>query len=779
MSLRIDRLQLEIIIDNDQSRKQLRALESDMKDLKKQMRKVPEGSAEWTKMNNRLKSLQMQHDKVIQSIGLHGLSIKELSQRQKELNMMMRNMDPRSAAYKKLQAQATAVTARMTELRNAGRATQSTFSRLTDGFNKYSMIAASVGAVIFGLITGFRKLIDEANSFNKALSGLSSLTGLSGEKLEYLRDAAKEMSISQIEGGVRITKSAEDILLAYTKVGSKMPQLLENSKALNDVTAKALMLAEAGNIDLDTAVSSLTNTMNQFRAPASEAGRYINIIASGAKLGAADIAFLGESVTKFGAAANAMNVDVAKSVAMVEVLGKAGLNASTAGTGLKTFLLKSASAADEFNVTVVGLDKALDNLSKANLTASELQKMFGDRGYIVAQSLRANIDVYQDLNEELEKNAVANEMARINTDNNASKLEQAKNRAALLHIELGEKLAPALTFSTNSFSYLTKGIIWAIKNFDRVKDAAFILTTAIVAYNAQLIWSNIVQTKAAISRSILNAKIIASAIIQNTATVATQLYAAATMLLSGNLKGAAQAMRLVKAAMAGTPWGLIATLVATAGAAFLVFAKNINSVSEEQKIYNKIQADVIEGTKNQKAEVQNLIRVLQDEKATQAKRFEAYNKLNEISPDILDNMSFELAKVKDLTLAYDEYVASIEREIKTKLYTKQLSELVATEERLKEQIELQKELALLERTKDDATGNNPFKAVKWVFGEFESEGSKLEKLQSQYQAKDFIAEKGFDKQFGARPLTRAIQKYIEEQEGEPVVDDSRFQIAPP
>ena len=33
------------------------------------------------------------------------------------------------------------------------------------------------------------------------------------------------------------------------------------------------------------------------------------------------------------------------------------------------------------------------------------------------------------------------------------------------------------------------------------------------------------------------------------------------------------------------------------------------------------------------------------------------------------------------------------------------------------------------------------------------------------EAKDFIIEKGWDEQFGARPLKRAIQKYIEDPAG--------------
>ena len=36
-------------------------------------------------------------------------------------------------------------------------------------------------------------------------------------------------------------------------------------------------------------------------------------------------------------------------------------------------------------------------------------------------------------------------------------------------------------------------------------------------------------------------------------------------------------------------------------------------------------------------------------------------------------------------------------------------------------------------------------------------------------AKDFIAEKGYDKNFGARPLKRAIQKYFEDPLAEEII----------
>ena len=40
------------------------------------------------------------------------------------------------------------------------------------------------------------------------------------------------------------------------------------------------------------------------------------------------------------------------------------------------------------------------------------------------------------------------------------------------------------------------------------------------------------------------------------------------------------------------------------------------------------------------------------------------------------------------------------------------------------------------------------------------------------EAKDYIADKGFDKQYGARPLKRAIQKYIEDALAEEIVNSS-------
>lgn len=54
--------------------------------------------------------------------------------------------------------------------------------------------------------------------------------------------------------------------------------------------------------------------------------------------------------------------------------------------------------------------------------------------------------------------------------------------------------------------------------------------------------------------------------------------------------------------------------------------------------------------------------------------------------------------------------------------------------------------------------------LRGVFARIEEKGYHIELSDV---AKDYIAEKGFDKQFGARPLQRALQKYLED----PIADE--------
>ena len=126
-------------------------------------------------------------------------------------------------------------------------------------------------------------MIEKSDEFGKSVASLSALTGLVGKELQWLSKQAKEVSKSGTDAGIAITSSAKDIVDAYTLMGSSKPELLKNKEALDQVTQSALILAEAAGMEATEAVESLANTMNQFGAPASEASRYINVLAAGSK----------------------------------------------------------------------------------------------------------------------------------------------------------------------------------------------------------------------------------------------------------------------------------------------------------------------------------------------------------------------------------------------------------------------------------------------------------------------------------------------------------------
>ena len=89
MSLKIDRVQLEIVINNDQARKSLRVLDEEAKTLTKEMKKLDKTSDEWVQKSNRLKSIKVQMDGIYESIGITNMTMKELSTRQRDLNSIL------------------------------------------------------------------------------------------------------------------------------------------------------------------------------------------------------------------------------------------------------------------------------------------------------------------------------------------------------------------------------------------------------------------------------------------------------------------------------------------------------------------------------------------------------------------------------------------------------------------------------------------------------------------------------------------------------------------
>ncbi|MBT3244823.1 MAG: phage tail tape measure protein [Bacteroidetes bacterium] len=360
-------------------------------------------------------------------------------------------------------------------------------SRAAEAFNKYWQMGVTAVAGAVGFVMAFRKTADAANEFEAALDNLSALTGLEGRELEWLGDKAKESSIAILDSGIKIRQSATDITDAYRKMGSQRPELLKDKEALADVTENAIILSEAAKIKLEPAVAALATTMNQFNSSGNKSADIINALAAGSKLGAADIAYLNQAIEKSGTSMNLMGLSVEDNIALIEAVAPKYAEASQAGNSLDKVLLRMKEDQIGYKDGVFDMNRALDELRirfKAGETATQL---FGVRHAKMVEVLVQAQPAYNEFKKGVTGTNIAIEQAIKNTNNNATALEQAKNKVKLMYIVIGEKLAPALVKSTNGWNYLLKALM-ATPRIIRENQALIIaLTGALIAYNAKLL----------------------------------------------------------------------------------------------------------------------------------------------------------------------------------------------------------------------------------------------------------------------------------------------------
>lgn len=457
MANKLETRTIKVLIDEtDLNRK----LEKDIalsEKLTKKLTTLPSGSEQWKAVDQQLKNVNArikQYNDVL--AGKVGPSENMLIQRQKELNRQLKQMpiELRKASMqaKELEQIATVLSKIKNEQRQVNAGLNQMNAKQGGFFTSLKTGIASVfgGNLVTKAFDAVKSFIVDGIAYSKQLgksaANLSSLTGLTGVNLEFLKRQAKELSQSTVEGNIRITKSAEAIQNAYTVVGSQRPELLKSKEALGEVTKNALILAEAAQTDLDTAVKGVTTTLNQFEMEGKESGRIINVLAAGSKEGAGDVNYLAVALEKSGTAMKFSNLVLEEGVGLIETLAPKFSSPEMAGTQLKNTLLKLEAAADKnLRPSIVGLIPALEHLKAMNMDTAEMVQFFGTENINTATILRDSIPEIQRYTAAVTGTSVALEQAAINTDTEAAKSEQARNKRMNAAASWGKILTPAIT----------------------------------------------------------------------------------------------------------------------------------------------------------------------------------------------------------------------------------------------------------------------------------------------------------------------------------------------
>ena len=464
----------------------------------------------------------------------------------------------------------------------------SSLNNVANGLKKYSGIILSFVGSLTGATLGFQKCAEEAEKFEENLDNLSALTGLGGKNLSWLGDQAKEMSVKTTESGIKIKQSATDILDAFTKIGSQRPELLKNKEALAAVTEDAIILSEAAKIELEPATASLANVMNQFNEKSSSSRRIINELAAGSQTGSGDIQYLSNAIEKCGTSAYLMGMKTNQTIGVVEAIAPKFKDASQAGNSFDKVLLTMKDKQIGYQSGLFNMNDALDELQTRFAKGEKASDLFGKEHAKMAEVLVMAKDDVIRYTEAVTGTDKALEQAAKNTNNRAAKRAQAMNRLKLVMIDLGEKVAPAITMGTNAFTSFLTYLSKAPTLFRENKQLILALATAFVVLQGKTILATLASMKNRAAHLLEAAAKMKNA----TATADLNTYAEQYRMTQGNVSRGVLKLRtsfsLLWKTIVANPVGAIVTGIYALITAVNFMEKHTDSAMRAEKLKNSI-----------------------------------------------------------------------------------------------------------------------------------------------------------------------------------------------
>lgn len=341
--------------------------------------------------------------------------------------------------------------------------TQNIFGRMGKGVASFLSGPAGIATAAIVASTAIKKIVEVNMEFEKSMSSLQSILGVSNEELKFFQQEAVRL-------GSTTTQTSIQVAEAFKLIGSQKPELLGNREALAAVTEQAIILSEAAGIDVPTAAKALTGSLNQMAVSGDEAARFINILAAGSKVGAADIPYLNQAIEKSGAVARDANLSFEELVGALETIAPSISEPSTAGLQLRDTLLRLQKAGKGFESGQFNMRDALIE-TKAELdgiqdpverTKRELE-LFGKISLVTGKALLNNVDAFDQYTEGVTNTNTALEQQAINTDNLQGSIDMFKS--ALEGVMLGLNEEGGLTGALKDLVDIGTKVI---QNFDVV-----------------------------------------------------------------------------------------------------------------------------------------------------------------------------------------------------------------------------------------------------------------------------------------------------------------------
>ncbi len=224
--------------------------------------------------------------------------------------------------------------------------------------------------------------VKSAATFEQSMNDLQARTQSSAEDMTLLSAEARKLGISTVFGASDASKAMTEL----GKAGFTTQQIIKS-------TGSVLNLAAAESLDMGSAATLVSDTINQFGLKADDATSVVDMLGKAAGISSIDIVQLQNSLKYASPAAARFGITLAEVSGAIAQLGQRGIKSEMAGTTIRSFFNSITADTERQNklmkAGVFGKDLFIDKdtlrdlptmlgvLKKANLSATQLSDIFG------------------------------------------------------------------------------------------------------------------------------------------------------------------------------------------------------------------------------------------------------------------------------------------------------------------------------------------------------------------------------------------------------------------
>ncbi len=449
---------------------------------KKQLEAFKKAQREAGRLKAQYEQLQQSAQRQRSALQANGISTNQLGQAQRRLNG---DIERTTQQLRRQENQLR----RSAEQERRMAAAKSQYQKTLDVRNKMAGAGATMTATGAGMLYSAKQTLMPGYEFNVGMSKVQALTRLdkNSDEFKMLREQARELGATTAFTANQVAQGQA----FYAMAGFK-PEQIKNAMP------GTLAMSLAGDIDLGTTADIGSNILTGFGLSSDEMSRVSDTLVGVFTRANVNLAMLGDTMKYVAPPASSLGVDLETTAAAAGKLGDAGIQASTAGTSLKSIFGRLAAPTSEvskalkeinlkttdskgnfreFTEILVELDKKTKGMGNAQ-RAGLFKKLAGEEAFSSLMVLvdQASTGSLQKLIAELKASkGEAQKVAGTMTDNLSGDMKNLQSAWEDLGIQIFDGIdSPLRQISQSITRVISKVGVWMKENPELAKTLTMI-----------------------------------------------------------------------------------------------------------------------------------------------------------------------------------------------------------------------------------------------------------------------------------------------------------------